>query len=209
MSNRYLEKIVFTTISIFVISLTLVTSSVHAASADSFEGKVLNNLFTVQPHTPLQSTVVYDNQESNRHTGVVMWFNPSKGYGFIKDEDGTYIFVHYSNIRRNGYQTLKAGQTVEFEIKNSYKGPQAVDVVVIEKKALRYTGVVKWFNPAKGYGFIQREDGSILFVHYSNIRGSGFRTLKAGQIVEFEIKNGPKGPQAFDVVVTPDDLSEN
>jgi CspA family cold shock protein len=62
-----------------------------------------------------------------------------------------------------------------------------------------FTGAVKWFNEAKGFGFIRRDDGSELFVHYSNIAGSGFRTLKEDDKVEFEVSEGPKGLQAVNV----------
>ena len=61
------------------------------------------------------------------------------------------------------------------------------------------TGTVKWFNAEKGYGFISREGGSDLLVHYSAIQGSGYRTLEEGQAVEFEVTQGPKGDQAQDV----------
>ena len=60
-------------------------------------------------------------------------------------------------------------------------------------------GVVKWFNESKGFGFIQCEDGPDVFVHFSAIAGDGFRSLKEGQEVEFEITQGQKGPQASDV----------
>jgi len=62
------------------------------------------------------------------------------------------------------------------------------------------TGTVKWFNESKGYGFISPADGSAdVFVHFSAIQGSGFRTLAEGQSVQFEIEQGPKGPQAIQV----------
>jgi cold shock protein len=61
------------------------------------------------------------------------------------------------------------------------------------------TGRVKWFNESKGYGFIEREGEDDVFVHYSAIMGDGFKTLKEGQVVEFEVKEGPKGAQAADV----------
>ena len=61
------------------------------------------------------------------------------------------------------------------------------------------TGVVKWFNAAKGYGFIRRSDGDDVFVHYSAIQMSGYRTLDEGMEVEFEVQEGPKGPQAVNV----------
>ena len=64
----------------------------------------------------------------------------------------------------------------------------------------RFSGTVKWFNNTKGYGFIEREGGSDVFVHYSAIQGGGFRSLEEGQAVEFEIVDGPKGPQAGNVV---------
>jgi len=64
----------------------------------------------------------------------------------------------------------------------------------------RLIGTVKWFNSGKGYGFIEREDGPDVFVHYSAIAGEGFKTLEEGQRVEFEIEDGPKGPQATQVI---------
>lgn len=61
-------------------------------------------------------------------------------------------------------------------------------------------GRVKWFNAQKGYGFIQREDGPDVFVHYTAIQGEGFRTLNEGDLVEFNIIEGPKGLQAANVM---------
>jgi cold shock protein len=62
-------------------------------------------------------------------------------------------------------------------------------------------GRVKWFNEKKGYGFISGDDGTDVFVHYSAIKGDGFKTLREGDEVEFEVSKGPKGPQATDVTV--------
>jgi len=61
-------------------------------------------------------------------------------------------------------------------------------------------GKVKWFNAEKGYGFIEREDGGDVFVHYSAIQEDGFKTLEEGQVVEFDIVEGERGPQAANVV---------
>ena len=72
-------------------------------------------------------------------------------------------------------------------------------VTASRKRTMRITGKVKWFNNAKGYGFIERDGGSDVFVHYSAIQGDGFRSLEEGQAVEFEIVDGPKGPQAGNV----------
>ena len=65
--------------------------------------------------------------------------------------------------------------------------------------ANRETGTVKWFDNAKGYGFIQRPDGEDVFVHYRAIRGEGYRTLQEGQAVNFNVVKGQKGLQAEDV----------
>lgn len=63
------------------------------------------------------------------------------------------------------------------------------------------TGTVKWFNESKGYGFIAPQDGSKdVFVHFSAIQGEGFKVLAEGQTVSFEVEQGPKGPQARNVV---------
>jgi len=61
-------------------------------------------------------------------------------------------------------------------------------------------GRVKWFSAEKGYGFIERDDGGDVFVHYTAIAGDGFKTLKEGELVEFEIVEGARGPQAANVV---------
>jgi cold shock protein len=62
------------------------------------------------------------------------------------------------------------------------------------------TGTVKWFNEAKGFGFIQQESGPDVFVHFSAIQGNGFKTLAEGQAVSFTVTQGQKGPQAENVV---------
>jgi CspA family cold shock protein len=68
-----------------------------------------------------------------------------------------------------------------------------------KKVTERETGTVKWFNASKGYGFISREVGEDVFVHYSAIEGGGFRSLDEGQRVEFNVEQGPKGLQATQV----------
>ncbi|CAG1016765.1 Cold shock-like protein CspLA [Anaerolineales bacterium] len=65
----------------------------------------------------------------------------------------------------------------------------------------RILGTVKWFNGSKGYGFLARESGADVFVHFSAIQGDGFKNLEEGQKVEFTVEKGPKGPQATNVVI--------
>jgi cold shock protein len=69
-----------------------------------------------------------------------------------------------------------------------------------EKEETMLKGTVKWFNESKGFGFIEQESGKDVFVHYSAISGSGFKTLNEGDKVQFEIVDGPKGPAAANVM---------
>jgi len=68
-------------------------------------------------------------------------------------------------------------------------------------EATKETGVVKWFNAAKGYGFIQRANGEDVFVHFTAIQAEGYKSLNDGQKVEFEVTQGPKGLQASNVTI--------
>ena len=64
--------------------------------------------------------------------GTVKWFNDQKGYGFISDEEGNDVFVHFSGLNMEGFKTLKEGAEVEYEVTDGAKGPQAVNVVVVK-----------------------------------------------------------------------------
>ncbi len=72
-------------------------------------------------------------------------------------------------------------------------------VLFVASKGELMTGKVKWFNAAKGYGFITGDDGKEVFVHFSAIQVDGFKTLDEGQPVEYDVNEGPKGPQAANV----------
>jgi CspA family cold shock protein len=69
-----------------------------------------------------------------------------------------------------------------------------------KEKAVKEQGTVKWFNASKGFGFIQRQSGEDVFVHFSAIQSEGYKSLNDGQAVEFEVTRGPKGLQAANVV---------
>ena len=79
--------------------------------------------------------------------------------------------------------------------------PRARRTINQEKAQVKEKGVVKWFNAAKGYGFIQRPSGDDVFVHFSAIQSNGYKSLEEGAAVEFEVKQGPKGLQAENVTV--------
>lgn len=64
----------------------------------------------------------------------------------------------------------------------------------------QYTGVVRWFNNAKGFGFLGREEGADVFVHYSSVQSEGYKSLKEGEQVEYDVIQGEKGPQADNVI---------
>jgi len=83
----------------------------------------------------------------------------------------------------------------------SFFGPnaEAMPIRYIQGLSMKEKGTVKWFNAAKGYGFIQRQNGEDVFVHFSAIQTEGYRTLDEGTSVEFEVTNGPKGLQAANV----------
>lgn len=76
----------------------------------------------------------------------------------------------------------------------------AVRIINERIQGMKERGTVKWFNNAKGYGFIQRESGQDVFVHHSSIKAEGFKSLNEGETVEFTVAKGPKGLQAQDVV---------
>jgi cold shock protein len=77
--------------------------------------------------------------------------------------------------------------------------PGAGRRIPLARALLVTTGTVKWFNPDKGYGFIAQEDGPDVFVHFDAIQGEGYRNLAENQKVEFDVTQGPKGPQAANV----------
>ena len=137
--------------------------------------------------------------------GTVRWFDPERGFGFLAPADGSAdLFVHVSEVAGEGpARLLREGQAVEFEVGEGDRGPQARGVRVTgdvaPDAALGVLGTIKWYEPAKGYGFAS-PDGSAseVFVHSSAIVTGGVVT--AGQRVAFLIGEGERGPQAEHVV---------
>jgi cold shock CspA family protein/predicted Ser/Thr protein kinase len=159
--------------------------------------------------------------------GRVKWFNSEKGFGFLLPDDGSDdVFVHYPDIVGTGFRTLDEGELVEYEVGQGQQGPKALQVrrlgAATGGTAAAYgatgsgignsvgsngqltpglaQGKVKWFNSEKGIGFLTPDDGSNdTFVHYSEIVGTGVRTLDEGDRVEYKVGQGQLGPQALAV----------
>ena len=139
-------------------------------------------------------------------TGTVKWFNATKGYGFIAPDDGSNdVFVHVSAIERAGLATLREGQRVDFAARPGRDGRLSAEDLSVSASddkdgapaphnADLETGTVKWFNTAKGFGFIVPDDGSSdVFVHVRAVERAGLGTLRDGQRVRFAPRAGRDG----------------
>ena len=154
--------------------------------------------------------------------GVVKWFNPDKGFGFVELSDGSGdAFLHGSVLAQSGINVVQPGETLQVRIGPGHKGPHITEIISVDSStakpttprranlgattsngsssgiAAEETGTVKWFNPEKGFGFIARDDGGKdVFVHISALERSGLTSLGEGQPVIVDVVEGRKGLEA-------------
>jgi CspA family cold shock protein len=149
-------------------------------------------------------------------SGVVKWFSPEKGFGFVELSDGSGS-LHGSVLARSDIAGVQPGETLEVRVGPGHKGSHVTDVLSVDSStavpmasrrsstqpttsngpSVEETGKVKWFNADKGYGFITRDgSGKDVFVHISALEQSGVEGLAEGQPVVFDVVEGRKGPEA-------------
>jgi CspA family cold shock protein len=154
--------------------------------------------------------------------GVVKWFNPEKGFGFVELSDASGdAFLHGSVLTQSGINAVQPGETLEVRVGPGHKGPHITEVLSVDSStaaplaqgrssfragtsngpssdtSVEETGVVKWFNADKGYGFITVSNGGKdVFVHVSALERSGLTSLGEGQPVVVDVVEGRKGSEA-------------
>jgi CspA family cold shock protein len=149
---------------------------------------------------------------------AVKWFNPEKGYGFVELMSGGDAFLHLKTLRQIGRETLPSGAKVRAVVRFGSRGAQVVRVVEVDvasaverpsrrqapdlSAAFDLTGKVKWFDSARGFGFVASDDfGRDVFVHSSTLAACGVAGLFDGQAVSMRVVETPKGREAIAITV--------
>jgi cold shock protein len=150
---------------------------------------------------------------------AVKWFNATKGYGFVELSDGRGdAFLHLKTLRETGRQTLPSGAKIRVVARAGSRGAEVVRVVEVDTRsaverssrrstvdpsaAFDLTGKVKWFDDARGFGFIASDDfGRDVFVHSTTLGAAGVRGLVEGQAVSMRVVETPKGREAIEIVI--------
>jgi CspA family cold shock protein len=153
-----------------------------------------------------------DNVIVKKGSFQVKWFSLKKGYGFLEPdgEDQSDIFLHFSTLETAGCQHVSPGDTVVCDIVQGDAGKQVAAIYGVETLSgnpskiqlilQETTGTVKWFNVARGYGFIKPDDGgSDIFVHSGALRGTGLDRLLAGQQLALKVLSTERGREARDI----------
>ena len=150
---------------------------------------------------------------------AVKWFNATKGYGFVELSDGRGdAFLHLKTLRETGRQTLPSGAKIRVVAHAGARGAEVVRVVEVDtgsaverssrrstvdpSAAFDLTGKVKWFDDARGFGFIASDDfGRDVFIHSTTLSAAGVRGLFEGQAVSMRVVETPKGREAIEIVI--------
>ncbi len=148
---------------------------------------------------------------------AVKWFNATKGYGFVELAGGGDAFLHLKALREIGRQTLPSGAKVRVVARTGSRGAEVVRIVEVDTRSaiersprrstfdpsavFDLTGKVKWFDDARGFGFVASDDfGRDVFVHSTTLDASGVQGLFEGQAVSMRVVETPKGREAIAIV---------